>query len=153
METATASGKTALDILGSPEVLLLLEQLQRSAPALTQIMARIEALQKTGGLCRVLELMDVLAAAQSSMTDGMISRLADKGRVALELVDALMLSGVTERLPALLAAMQAAGAEAKADTGHVSPLTVLTAPREPEMQFVLRFLLALARRLPAAMGA
>ena len=153
LPATTADGKTALDILGSPELLELMVQLQRSAPALTQIMARIEALKATGGLDGLLELLDALGAAQCSMTDGMIARLADKGRVAMELVDALMLSGVTERLPAMLAAMQAANAEARSDPHFVNPLEVLTAPRGPEMQYVIKFLLAVARRMPAAMGA
>lgn len=135
----------------SPEIQALLVQLQRTAPALIHVMQRLERLQATGALDHVLDLMEVVSALQSSLTDPMMASLGDKLRVAMELLDALMTSGVTDRLPALLDAAHAANVEAMADTSHVSPLTVLSAPREPELQFVMKFLLAFSRRLPPVM--
>jgi len=135
----------------SPEIVELLAELRRSAPALTRMVAKLAALEESGGLDALLELVQVLQAAKVSMTDGMIARLSDAARVAMELMDVLMISGMPDRAPALLKAAMEARDAAAADPERVSPLDFLAAPKEPEIQFMLKFMLAMARRLPAAM--
>lgn len=85
------------------------------------------------------------------MSDTMIARMADGLRTVAELGDLLMSSGLAERAPALVNATVEAKHAAAADTGHVGPLSLLMAPREPELQFMLKFMLAMGRRLPKAM--
>lgn len=142
---------TALDVLASPELIVLLDQMRRSAPALTRILQRLEQFQASGALDTVIDLADVAHAARISMSDSMIARMANGGRVMFELMDILMASGLPDRAPALLQATQEARDAAAADQSFVGPLDFLTAPKEPELQFVLKFMLAMARRLPKAM--
>jgi len=142
---------TAADVLASPEVIELLDQMRRSAPALTRILQRLEQFQASGALDTVIDLADVAHAARISMSDAMIARMANGGRVILELVDILMASGLPDRAPALLQATQEARDAAVADQSFIGPLDFLSAPKEPELQFVLKFMLAMARRLPKAM--
>lgn len=142
---------TAAEVLASPDVILLLDQMRRSAPALTRILQRLEQFQASGALDSVIDLADVAHAARVSMSDSTIARLASAGRVAMELMDVLMVSGLPDRATALLTATQEARDAAAADPGFIGPLDFLTAPKEPELQFVLKFMLAMARRLPKAM--
>jgi uncharacterized protein YjgD (DUF1641 family) len=141
---------TAVDVLASPEVITLLDQMRRSAPALTQTLRRVEQLQISGALDTVLDLAEVVHVARISMSDTMIARLASNGRVMLEMVDVLMASGLPERAPALVQATQEALGAAVADKSFVGPLDVLKSPKQPELQFLLKFIFAFARRLPKA---
>lgn len=140
-----------LDVLSSPEVLALLAQLRRSAPALTRALRRVEELSDSGALDTVMDLAEVVHAARQSLSDGMIARMAEGLRVLIEMADRLSVSGAPDRLPALLDTAAAARAEAAADRRPVGLLSLMAALREEEVQFVLRFMLALARRLPRAM--
>lgn len=147
MERSTS----AQEILASPEMLGLLEQVQRSAPALAGALQRLDQFQQSGALDTTLDLMEVLHAARVSASDGMIARLASALRMLMELADTLMISGLPDRAPALLKATREARDAAAADKSFVGPFDALMAPREEELQFVIRFVLALARRLPKAM--
>lgn len=140
-----------VDLLTSPEVLALMEQVRKSAPALTHVLQRLEQASKSGALDTVLDLADVVQAARVSMSDAMIGRMANGTRVLLELVDILMVSGVPDKAPALLNAAIDARDDAAADDKFFSPIDLLTAPKSEELQFVLKFILAFAKRLPAAM--
>lgn len=140
-----------VDLLTSPEVLALMEQVRKSAPALTHVLQRLEQASKSGALDTVLDLADVVQAARVSMSDAMIGRMANGTRVLLELVDILMVSGVPDKAPALLSAAIDARDDAAADDKFFSPIDLLTAPKSEELQFVLKFILAFAKRLPAAM--
>jgi uncharacterized protein YjgD (DUF1641 family) len=111
----------------------------------------VEQLSESGALDTVMDLAEVARAARVSLSDGMIARMADGLRALLELMDGLAVSGAPDRLLALLEAAAEARADAAADTQPVGPLRVLAAMREEEVQFVLKFMLALARRLPQAM--
>lgn len=142
---------TALDLLASPEFLALLDQARRSAPALTRILQRLEQFQKSGALDTVIDLADVAHAARISMSDSMVQRMANGVRVGMELMDVLMSSGIPDRAPALLNATMEARDAAAADKSFIGPLDVLAAPKEEELQFVIKFMMALARRLPNAM--
>lgn len=152
--SANADGLADLiEVLSSQEILGLLRQLQGAAPSLTKTLVRLEQLSTSGALDSLLELAEIVQAARVSMSDTMIAHLADSGRVAMELMDVLMVSGLPDRGPALLQAVQEARDAAVADTSTVRLWDLLMAPKEPELQFVLKFLLALARRLPKAMQA
>lgn len=146
-EPPPAAGPTAADLLNSPEIIGLLAEMRRSAPALTRILIRLEQLECTGALANLMELVDVFAALKASMSDAMVHRMGESMRRGLETMDAVMQSGLPEHLPALAAAADRARAEAAKDTHFVSPLEVLAAPRQPEMQWVMRFMLALAREM------
>lgn len=145
------TNQNAAEILSSPEMMALLGQLQRSAPALTRVLQRLEQFQESGALDTVIDLADVVHAARLSMGDAMIQRLANGARVVAELGDLLMISGIPDRAPALLKAAQDARDAAAADKNFIGPFEFLSAPKEDELQFVLKFMLALARRLPKAM--
>lgn len=142
---------TAVDVLTNPEFLALLEQLRRSAPALTRILQRLEQFQASGALDTVIDMADVLHAARISMSDTMIARMANGVRVTAELMDILMASGIPDRAPALLNATMEARDAAAADRSFIGPFDFLQAPKEEEIQFVIKFMMALARRLPKAM--
>ncbi len=142
---------TAVDVLSSPEMLELLEQVRKSAPTLTRVLQRLQQFADSGAMDTVMDLADVAHAARAAMTDGQISRLADGIRVLFELMDVLMASGIHDRAPALLNATIAARDEAATNKKSIGLLDLLRAPKEPELQFVLKFLLALGRRLPAVM--
>lgn len=139
-----------LDVAASPEVGELLTQLRQSAPVLTKTLQRLEALNETGTLDTLLDLAETIQAAKVSMSDTMIARMANAGRVAMELMDGVMTSGVAERAPALMQATIEARDEAVADKHFVSPLAVLKLPKQPEFQFLVKFMIALAKRLPKA---
>lgn len=128
----------AAEVMSSPEVLALLEQLRQSAPALTHALQRIDTASRSGALDTLLDLADVLHVARVSMSDGMVARMAGGVRVGLELADL----GLT--------AAEEAGAEAAADHKTIGPMALLRTLKEPGVQYGLKFLLALARRLPSA---
>lgn len=136
-----------LDHLASPEMMALMAELRQSAPALTRTLRRLRELEASGALESVLDLAEVVHAARVSMGDAMVARLADGLRKAAELMDLLMASGIPERAPTLLNALISARDAAAQDKRSIGPFAMLTAPREPELQFVLKFLLAFARRL------
>lgn len=148
-EMAERAG-TAVDIATSPEVLELLGQVRASAPALTHAIRRVDELTKSGALDSLLDLAQVLQAAQSSMGDAMIHRLGNLIRVFGEMADLLVVSGLPEKVPALMEAAEGAKAEAEADPTAVSLFGLMRALKQPEVQFALKFMLAMARRLPAA---
>lgn len=133
-------------ILASPEMLALLEQVQKSAPAMTHTMARLEQLHKTGALDTLLDTAEVIHAARKSMGDGMIHRMGGMARTAAEMGDTLLTSGLPEELPGLVQAVADARADAARDTGTIGVLGLLKALKDPKVQFTLKFLLGLARR-------
>lgn len=140
---------TALDLLTHPDVLALLGQLQQSAPALSHALKRVEQLHRSGALDTLLDLTEVVHAARSSMGDGMIARLGGTVRTLAELGDTVMTSGLPEQVPALMQAAAEAREEAARNTGTVGIFGLMSAMKEPEMQSALKFMLAMARRLPA----
>ncbi len=137
-----------VDAATSPEMMELIQQARQSAPALTGALRRLEQASRTGALDTLLDLAEVLQAARVSMSDAMIARLAETARSAAEAGDLLVTSGVMERAPALARSISGAWDEATSDSRYVGPLELLRALRRPETQLSLKFLLALARRLP-----
>lgn len=146
-----AQTETLQEILSSPEILDLARQLKKSAPALTHAVQRVDTLVCCGALDTFSDMVEVVHALSVTMTDGMVGRLADRGRVLMELTDLLMASQLVDKAPAMMRAVREAGAAAAADKSFVGPIDALMAPREPELQYLIRFLLALARRLPGVM--
>ena len=138
------------EIISSPEVLALLEQVRASAPALTHAVQRVDELHQSGALDTLLDVAQVLQAAKVSVGDPMIHRMGNMVRVLGEMVDLVMVCGLPDKLPALIQAAEAAKADAEADPATIGPMGLLKAMRQPEMQFVLKFMLALSRRLPEA---
>ncbi|HYF94550.1 MAG TPA: DUF1641 domain-containing protein [Symbiobacteriaceae bacterium] len=138
------------EIVTSPEVLALLEQVRTSAPALTHALRRVEELHQSGALDTLLDMAQVLQAAKVSVGDPMIHRMGNMVRVMGELVDVLMVCGLPEKLPALMQAAEGAKADADTDERTIGVIGLMKALRQPEMQFVLKFMLALSRRLPEA---
>ena len=105
-------------------------------------------------------LEGVAGAAAASLTEGMVVRLAalaERSATALDTVMSPEVLTLLEQLRAsapaltrLLKAVDEAGAEAEANAQPVGLLALGRALKEPEMQWTLKFLLGLARRLPAA---
>ncbi|MFZ5824635.1 MAG: hypothetical protein ACOY94_09935 [Bacillota bacterium] len=141
----------AIDILVSPEVLELLEQVRRSAPALTGTIRRLDQMSRTGALDTMIDLAEVIHAAKITVSDSMVARMAQSAQIFMELIDTMQASGVPERAPAFLRAFNDARNDAAADKSFLGPFDFLQAPREEELQFVLKFMLAFARRLPGVM--
>jgi uncharacterized protein YjgD (DUF1641 family) len=140
----------AVDAATSPEVLLLLEQLRESAPALTHALKRVDELYQSGALDTMLDMAQVLQAAKVSVGDAMVHRLANMVRVLGEMVDVATTCGLPEKLPAVVEAVGTARADAEADQTNLGVLGLMKALRQPETQFALKFMLALSRRLPEA---
>lgn len=150
VETAEKLNNT-LELLLTPEFRQLLEQMREAGPSLAKALKHLEALEQTGALERLVGMAAVLNGAMASMTDGMIIRMANTGRNALELMDLLMNSGVTERLPAIMEAVNEAQEAAASDKSTVGLFDLMRALKKPEMQYTLKFMLALTDRLPKAM--
>ncbi len=151
VDRGVALGSVAANIITSPEVVELLEQVSTSAPALTKMLRRLDRLAQSGALDTLMDFAEVVQAAKVTLTDGMVARLFDTSRAGVELMDTLMSSGIAQRLPALMQATAEAQKEAAADRRSLGLWDLLAAPKRPEMQFALKFMLALAKRLPAAM--
>jgi uncharacterized protein YjgD (DUF1641 family) len=128
----------------------LLAQVRESAPSISHVIRRVDELTKSGALDSVLDLAQVLQAAEASVGDAMVHRLGEMVRVLGEMGDLLITSGLPQRLPALMEAASAARAEAEADPSTIGLLGLMKALKQPEVQFALKFMLALARRMPAA---
>jgi uncharacterized protein YjgD (DUF1641 family) len=140
-----------LDALTSPEMLALLEQVRTSAPALTRLLQRLDQLEQAGTLDVLLDLAGAVQAAGASLTDTMVHRAGNTLRVLLELGDLAMVSGLADKAPALMEALQQARADAAADSQRIGPLDLLRTLKEPEIQKSLKLLLAMARRMPKAL--
>jgi len=132
----------------------LIDQVNRSGvgralPALAQLVAN-------GDLDRLVALARTFGAAQDSMTDEMVSRLAETAAESVSLIDRLNRAGLDrivgslERLAVVLevtmgaldAAKRDVGAQAPADGGLGGLWQLL---RDPENQQSLHFLLAFAK--------
>lgn len=150
MEVQEKSMTGVADIAASPEVLMLLEQLRASAPALTHALKRVDELHQSGALDTMLDMAQVLQAAKVSMGDAMIHRMANLVRVLGELVDLVTICGLPEKLPAVIEAVGKAREDAEADETTLGVMGLLKALRQPETQVSLKFMLALSRRLPEA---
>lgn len=141
---------TALAAASSPEMQALLAQMQKSAPALTHALKRVDELHQSGALDTFLDMAQVLQAAKLSVGDPMVHRMANMVRVAGELGDLMMMCGLPDKLPALMEAADAAKADAAADQRSLGVLGLVKALRQPEVQYALKFMLAFSRRLPEA---
>jgi uncharacterized protein YjgD (DUF1641 family) len=140
----------AVDLAASPEVLVLLEQLKTSAPALTHALKRVDDLHRSGALDTMLDMAQVLQAAKVSVGDAMVHRLANMVRVLGEMVDVATTCGLAEKLPVVVDAVGTARADAEADQTNLGVMGLMKALRQPDAQFALKFMLALSRRLPEA---
>jgi uncharacterized protein YjgD (DUF1641 family) len=119
-------------------------------PGLAAAFQTLERLQASGALAALADVVQLLHLLQSSLTDEMIARLADKARASLEALDAIMRSGLLEAMPGIAVALREARREAV--TGKpLGFLDLWRALRDPQVQDTLRFLLALARHLPVAL--
>lgn len=134
-----------------PDMLELIAQLEKSAPSVTKLLRRLEEADRSGALDAMFDLLQVFQATRATMSDAMVARLADTARSTMELMDVITTSGIVERAPELLAALTAARDEADTSTQFVKPFDLLLSPREPEIQYLLRFTMAVSRRLPKAM--
>lgn len=143
---------TALDTLTDPDVLALLQQLRQSAPNLTRTLKRVDDLATSGVLDTLLELAEVVHIARLSMSDTTVERLGDSVRTLAEVADTLMTSGLPAAAPGLVAAVDAAREEAARNPESIGIFSLLRVLKEPQLQFGLKFMLALVRRLPAAGG-
>lgn len=132
------------------EMQALLAQVRESAPALVLTLRRVDELAKSGALDTLLDLAQVAHAARVSMSDVMIHRFSETARVFGELADTLATAGAPQNLPALLQAVAEARAEALADQRSVGIVTLVRALKQPQTQLALKFMLALAGRLPGA---
>jgi uncharacterized protein YjgD (DUF1641 family) len=139
-----------VDLLASPEVFELLVQVRQSAPSLARTVQRVDELTKSGAMDSLLNLAQVLEAAQKSMGDPMVARIGNLVRVLGEMGDLLISSGLPEKAPVVMEAVAAARTDAEADQSVVGVFGLMKALKQPEIQFALKFVLALARRLPAA---
>ncbi|HEY3366159.1 MAG TPA: DUF1641 domain-containing protein [Symbiobacteriaceae bacterium] len=149
--TIAEQAGSLVDILLAPEVMELLVQMRRSAPTLTKTLQRLDGLEQSGALDTLLDFAEMIQAAKVNVSDGMIARLGNAGRVGLEVMDTLMTSGITDLAPALVQATVEARNEASADKQSVGLFKMLSAFKQPELQYVIKFMLALAKRLPATM--
>lgn len=134
------------EFLASPDVMDLLVQIRQSAPALTHTLARMEQLHRSGALDTLLDTAEVIHAARKSMGDGMVHRIGTMARTAAELGDTLLTSGLPEELPGLVQAVAEARADAARNSDPIGVFGILKALKEPQVQFTLKFLLAVARR-------
>jgi uncharacterized protein YjgD (DUF1641 family) len=141
---------TALDAVTDPEVLALLQQLRASAPALTKTLKRLDDLNTSGALDTLLELAEIAQVFRVSMGDSMVARMADMVRQLGEMADLLLTSGLPKAAPALMQAVGAAQVDAAKDPSSIGLMGLVRSLREPQIQFALKFVLALARRLPEA---
>jgi uncharacterized protein YjgD (DUF1641 family) len=135
-----------------PEVERLVAEVRAAAPALAQVVRRVRGLAESGVLDAAMELLELAAALRASLTDEMVVQLADKARVGLEFLDAVMRSDLPARMPALAQAADEAALVARESDEHIGPLSLLGAFRQPEVQYLLRYASALVRRLPPALG-
>lgn len=105
------------------------------------------------------ELAGVAEAAAASITPGMIDRmaqLAERSAAAIDVATSpevlALLEQVRSSAPGLTRALQLvneAGDEAAQNRQRMGLLDLLRALREPDVQFALKFVMALARRAPA----
>lgn len=108
------------------------------------------------------ELLGVAEAAAATITPGMIDRmaqLAERSATALDLATSPeileLLTQMRSSAPALTRALRAvaeAGDEAAQSNQQIGLLDLVRAMKRPEVQFALRFTLALASRTPTLKG-
>lgn len=122
--------------------------MERQEVALAHAAERLAEMHQSGALDLVMDLAEVLNAARASMSDGMIARMGTAARVLAEAGDTVMTSGLAGAAPDLVRAVAEARDEALASREPLGLLAALRALREPEVQFALKFALALVRKLP-----
>lgn len=133
------------------EMLVLIKQIEKSAPSLTRTVQLLERMEQSGALETFVELIETLHAARTTMGDSMVSRLGERVTAAMEIMDPVLVKEAADRVVRVTSVLAEAREVAAKDTSTVSPWDLLTAPREPEIQFMLRWMLATARRLPKAL--
>jgi uncharacterized protein YjgD (DUF1641 family) len=92
----------------------------------------------------VNELLDVLALGESALDDGMVRELASTGASLGELADTAADDDTREGLETLLAAV---GEAERGPPERVGLIGLAKASRDPDLQYGLGYVLALARAL------
>ena len=76
-----------LDHLTSPEILLLMEKVEKSAPTLLHVFDEIELAGKTGAFRSMAELGGAIRAVQSIGVDTLVERIAMQAEKASEIME------------------------------------------------------------------
>lgn len=87
MAQTVERASVVMDHLMRPDTLLLLERLEKSAPALTRMLDVIEVGEKTGAFSALLELGTALKTIQNLGVDSLIERVAAQTEKTTDLLD------------------------------------------------------------------
>ncbi len=143
----TATLAESADGLATEETVGLAETVGDNGEELQAALESLVRLQQTGTLDELLELADVLSLVTAALDDEMVRSLAATGSSLGELAETAADDDTRDGLETVLQGVGDAEAEASIPVG---PVGLLKATQDPDIQYGLGYVLAIARALGQA---
>jgi uncharacterized protein YjgD (DUF1641 family) len=125
-----------VEVINTDEMKNLVATAAAAADSLSRSLEAVKALEESGALKALVEVGDFAFAMKQSMTSGILT-----GSLSTVL-------SLAETGDQMLEAVRESVNEAKKDTRKVGPMTLWNVLKDQQTQESLKFLLAMARRLP-----
>ncbi|WP_135304631.1 DUF1641 domain-containing protein [Haloarcula amylovorans] len=135
------------DGLATAETVALAESVGANGTELAEAMETLVELQRSGTLEELAELAEVASLATAALDDEMVTSLASTGASLGEVADTAADGDTRAGLETLLAGV---GAAERGNHERVGPVGLLRSVRDPEVQYGLGYLLAVARAVGRA---
>ncbi|WP_415383428.1 DUF1641 domain-containing protein [Halosimplex sp. TS25] len=146
----TATLAESADEIATDETVGLAGTVGDNGAELQDALESLAALQRTGTLDELIELAEVVSLATAALDDEMVRSLADTGGSLGELAQAAADDDARDGIETLL---EGVGETERAHPEQVGPLGLVRAVRDPDVQYGLGYLLALAAALGRARSA
>ncbi|MFB6106497.1 MAG: DUF1641 domain-containing protein [Halobacteriaceae archaeon] len=140
------------DGLATAETVRLAESVGENGEDLTAALETMVELQRTGTLDDLVELANAASLATSALDDEMVVTLARAGGSLGEVADEAADRDTARGLATLLGAVGDAS-DPDADPERLGPWGLVKATRDPEVQYGLGYVVAIARALGRAVDA
>ncbi len=138
-----------LDDILQPETISLLRKLPETSRSLENTIDMVQKLEQTGSLKTLSELGEMAASMKASMTNAMVTDLAEKAIAGVELADDLLQQGSLE----MVEGMSHAFAKAKQDMDSMdkapSLKQIVLSLKDPEVRQGLGLMITFLKLLPS----
>ena len=141
LSTTASTLAESADGLATEETVALAEAVGSNGDELREALDTVVALQRSGTLDELAELAQVGALATAALDDGMVTSLAGTGAALGEVAQTAADDDTREGVETLLESVGAAEREPPEQVGAVG---LLRGVRDPDVQYGLGYLLALA---------
>ncbi|WP_418281939.1 DUF1641 domain-containing protein [Halorubrum sp. DTA98] len=140
----TATLAESADGLASEETVELAETVGTNGAELREAMETLITLQRSGTLDELAEIAEVGSLATAALDDEMVRSLAGTGAALGEIADTAASDDTRDGVRTLL---EGVGTAESAEPDPVGPIGLLRESRDPEVQYGLGYVLAIAKAI------